>query len=334
MNRTSSRSEGELSMSTQSVESPPASDVEPAIVASPQLGPAEVEYFQRNGFIRVRNLFTDHAVDGIRELAGQQMEQQRGGPTGPMSGVAYRLHRTPHMQRILHDPTFQSVLGRLTNTSVVPTESQAFELSDGNSGIPWHYGYISFGYIRARDLGFTLWIPLSPIDAENDGGGMAYVPEYLVSARHAFDIGSLLAPDLDAGADHEDLIGAIGQVQDAMEPLLERYKIEDSFDVGDAFLFNKFVWHRSSPLRTRDPNRKPRLGIAMRFVTSDARVDRSRWGAEYKFGGGIGTGHRKPVMAGTEDRFSRVLDVEHDGLIRSSADCPLVFPAPDAISDR
>ncbi len=295
------------------------------IVDQPTIGPAERDYFRRNGFLRIRKLFTTQAVDGIRDLADQQMELQRGGQTGPMSGVAYRLHRQPHMQRILHDTGFQELLTDLVGGHLVPTESQAFELSKGNAGIPWHYGYISFGYIRARDLGYTLWIPLSSIDAENEGGGMAYVPECLVSARHAFDMGSLLAPDLDSGTDTETLIEAMGQVQDAMEPLFERYKVEDSFDVGDAFLFNKYVWHRSSPLRIDDPDRPPRLGIAMRFVEEDARVDRQRWRAEFDFGGGIGTGHRKPVMAGTEDRFTRVADVDHGGLVRSSGDCPLVF---------
>lgn len=296
-----------------------------SVVAEPVVGPAELDYFRRNGFLRIRNLFSPPTVDGIRDLADEQMEAQRGGPTGQMSGVAYRLHRTPHMQRILHDHRFQDLLTGLAGTGLVPTEAQAFELSKGNKGIPWHYGYISFGYVRARDMGYTLWIPLSPIDAELEGGGMAYVPECLVSARHAFDMGSLLAPDLDAGETHDDLITAFGQVQDAIEPLLERYRIEDSFEVGDAFLFNKYVWHRSAPLRNPDPNRPPRLGIAMRFVEEDARVDRRRWRAEFEFGGGIGTGHALPVMSGTEDRFSRVLDVDHDGLIRSSADCPLVY---------
>ena len=309
--------------------SPPAGATDPPspepIVANPVLGPAELDYFRQNGFLRIRNLFSDAAIEGIRLLADQEMTAQRGGPTGPMSGVAYRLHRTAHMQRILRDQRFQDVLTELTGSGLVPTESQAFELSNGDKGIPWHYGYISFGYVRARDLGYTLWIPLSPIDAGSEGGGMAYVPEYLVSARHAFDMGSLLAPDLDAGDDHIDLITAFGQVQDAIEPLFERYKVEDSFEVGDAFLFNKYVWHRSSPLRDPDPDRPPRLGIAMRFVEEDARVDRQRWRAEFDFGGGIGTGHPLPVMSGTEDRFSRVLDVDHGGLIRSSADCPLVY---------
>lgn len=321
-------------MSTQHIDDVAAANGQAGIIADPRLGPEEVDYFRRNGFIRIRNLFTDEAVDGIRRLADDQMEAQRGGPTGPMSGVAYRLHRTDHMQRILHDAAFQRVMATLTTTSVVPTEGQAFELSDGNKGIPWHYGYISFGYIRARDMGYTLWIPLSSIDAERDGGGMAYVPENVISARHAFDMGSLLAPDLDAGDDHGQLIGAMGQVQDAMEPLFERYSIKDDFEVGDAFLFNKYVWHRSDPLRHPDPDRPPRLGIAMRFVEAEARVDRNRWGAEYQFGGGIGTGHAKPVMAGTEDRFSRVLDLEHDDLVRSSADCPLVFPGPDTAPAR
>lgn len=295
-----------------------------ALIADPVIGEAEREYFVKNGFLRIKNLFTPAGVDGIRDVAAGQMEHQRGGQTGPMSGVAYRLHKQPHMQRLLHDEAFRRVMTSLTNSRLVPTEAQAFELSDGDKGIPWHYGYISFGYVRARDEGYTLWIPLSSIDAEKDGGGMAYVPEHLYSARHHFDVGSLLAPDLQAGEEHTDLLTAFGAVQDAIEPLLERHKIEDSFDVGDAFLFSKFVWHRSSPRRSA-PGQAPRLGIAMRFVEDTARVDRNRWRAEYEFGGGIGTGHPLPVMSGTEDRFSRVLDVEHDGLMSSSVDHPIVF---------
>ncbi len=286
------------------------------IVDDPDIGDATIEDFARDGFVRLRRLFTHEAIDGICQLSEEKLAEQAGGYAANLSRVAYRLHETTHMQAILRDPRFGAVLRAVTGTKLIPCEAQAFELASGTSGIPWHYGFVSFGYVRARDLGYTLWIPLSPIDAVGDGGGMAYVPESVISARHGFDMGTLLAPAMNAGNAPTDLLAAFADANAAMQPLFEEHKVEHSFDVGDALLFNKYVWHRSSPYRGEGEKR--RLGIALRFVGADARMDRTRWTAEFNFGGGLGIGTEAPIVAGKEDRFARFVDVDDGDLISSS----------------
>ena len=286
------------------------------IVDSPPIDAEAISSFERDGFLAIRDLFSDAAIEGIRQLAEEKLADQDGGYAASLSRVAYRLHETDHMQAILRDDRFGAVLRSITGKNLVPCEVQAFELASGTSGIPWHYGFVSFGYIRARDMGFTLWIPLSDIDAENEGGGMAYVPESKISARHGFDMGTLLAPAVNAGNDPEELLKGFAQAHEAMQPIFEQEKVEHSFSVGDAFLFNKYVWHRSSPYRGVGERR--RLGIAMRFVEATARMDRVRWTAEFNFGGGLGIGTRAPIVAGKEDRFARFTDVEDGELISSS----------------
>lgn len=286
------------------------------IVADPQLGSAELKSYEHDGFLRIANLFTPGAIEEIRQLAEGKLADQAGGYAASLSRVGYRLHESDFMQAILHDQRFGTVLRTVAGTNLIPCEVQAFELASGTSGIPWHYGFVSYGYVRARDMGYTLWIPLSPIDAEADGGGMAYVPESVISARHGFDIGTLLARAMNAGHEPTELLASYAATHDAMQPIFEQNKVEHSFDIGDAFLFNKYVWHRSSPYRGEAPKR--RLGIAMRFVASDARMDRERWTAEFNFGGGLGIGTRAPIVAGKEDRFARFTDVEDGELISSS----------------
>lgn len=292
------------------------------LVSSAQVGVDDHDNFERNGFVRLRQIFTPEAVQRIRTCAEQKIEEQATGYAADEMRIAYRLHQMPLMQGILSDPELASLLTGLTGCGLAPTESQAFELTKDRGAVPWHFGYISYGYIRARDMAYTLWVPLGDISAES-GGGMAYVPEHIISARHGYDMGTMLAPDLLAGDDPEDLLQAFDATHQAMVPLFEKHKVEDDFEVGDALLFNKNVWHRSSPWLVDDGAR--RLGIAMRFVADTARIDRVRWQAEFQFGGGIATGQRRAVMAGNEDRYTRFADIGDGELVTSSADCQFVL---------
>lgn len=294
-----------------------------ALIATSEIGDQEHADFAANGFVRLRQIFTPDAVARIRECAEHKIEEQADGYDADAMRIAYRLHQMPPMVSILSDPALAQVLTGLTGCGLVPTESQAFELTKDRGSVPWHFGYISYGYVRARDMGFTLWVPLGDIDAETTGGGMAYVPEHIISARHGYDVGSMLAPEILSGDDPTDLLEAFDASHRAMVPFFEKHKVEDSFQVGDALLFNKYVWHRSAPWLVDTGAR--RLGIAMRFVADTARIDRVRWQAEYTFGGGISTGQRRAVMAGNEDRYSRFADIGDGELVTSSADCSFVL---------
>src|SRR6218665_3698584 len=66
------------------------------------------------------------------------------------------------------------------------TEAQGFELSKSRTGFPWHHDSLSFRYIRPQDSAYSIWIPLDKVDVERGGGGMAYVPENILSAKANF----------------------------------------------------------------------------------------------------------------------------------------------------
>lgn len=293
------------------------------LVSTTQVGEGEREQFQRDGFVRLRQIFSPTTVAALREVAKEKLREQAAAYGPEAMRIGYRLHDTPTIQTILRNDGMARLLTGLTGSRLIPTETQAFELTADRGSVPWHFGYISYGYIRARDMAHTLWIPLTDIDATTNGGGMAYVPEHVISARHGYDLGTTLAPRILEGDPPTELLEALDAAHEAMKPIFEEHKVEDSFDVGDALLFNKNVWHRSSPWRGEGAPR--RVGVAMRFVVESARVDRVRWTAEYNFGGGIGTGQSRPVMAGNEDRFSRFADIEDGELISTSEACTFIL---------
>ncbi len=282
----------------------------------------EKAQYDRNGFLPVRNIFTPEAVEGIRNVAERLIQQDKMNTDGTLSRVAFRLHEDPTMQEIIRSQEFADVFRDLMERRMIFTEAQAFELSKGGTGLPWHFGYISFGYIRPEDMACTLWVPLSPVNAKKTGGGMAYVPESIYSARRDYDLGSMLADHMNKGDDIEELLGGFKQAHEAMEPIFEENAVEDDFNVGDAFLFNKNVWHRSSRFQQKNATR--RIGVAFRFIDLNSHLDKERWKAEFEFGGGISTGIKKYVYAAQEDRFSRFTDVEHGGAIRFSKDVKTV----------
>ena len=278
--------------------------------------PEELGNYNRDGFLRIKKIFSDDAVNGIRDVAERLIEQDKLNTDGTLSRVAFRLHEDPHMQNIINHQEFADVFRDLIGDRLIFTEAQAFELSKGGTGLPWHFGYISFGYIRTEDMGYTLWVPLSPVVADKTGGGMAYVSTSKYSADRDFNMGSLLAKRMNAGEDMSELLDGFKQAHTAMEPILEENCVEDDFDVGDAFLFNKHVWHRSSRFLAENATR--RLGVAFRFIDLDSHLDMERWKAEFAFGGGLSTGHKKYVYSAKEDRFSRFTDIKDGEPIRFS----------------
>ncbi len=56
---------------------------------------------------------------------------------------------------------------QLTDGEVVFMQGIGFELKPNQKGFPWHNDIYSFCYIMPEDLGYTLWIPLYPINTNN-----------------------------------------------------------------------------------------------------------------------------------------------------------------------
>lgn len=285
----------------------------------------QIASFREKGFIKLRNLLTEPCMAALREEALKYVAsaQDRGDTYGDtFNRLTYSLGETEVFKAVYASREFRKVLGTLTGTRLIMTEAQGFELNSERDGFPWHYGSISFRFIRPQDLGYSIWIPLDPIDPTAQGGGMAYVSEQLFSARGNFQMSSLLSSKLVAGESISEISAALFKVFDKssvlMTELFERHKEEDHFEVGDAFLFNKFVWHRSSPLK--QGRMKTRLAVNMRFIDWRSRLDKVMFEGESETGGGVGMGAHWGRQTQTT-YGSQFTDIEHGDEIRDSRYC-------------
>lgn len=159
-----------------------------------------------------------------------------------------------------------------------------FELEKNISkGFPWHVGVQSFGYQAAEEFGCTVWVPLHLIDTKGQRGGMAYVPENVISGKFIYQqielaIISTLEAKERSGIktsldDYSSMRSGILN-SPTMLAILEQHQFEDDFKPGDVFVFNKYVVHRSIKLG-EGPLLK-RAAFVMRFVDINSHYDLQR----------------------------------------------------------
>ncbi|WP_424095277.1 hypothetical protein [Moorena producens] len=229
--------------------------------------------FSENGFIKLKKLFTSEATAQLRKLTSNsnQMKNPPRFYSGEVSKIGYDVE-----ERVTHDiyssRNFQYVMKQLAHNGLTFMQGIAFEIKANQKGFPWHHDIYSFCYIRPEDLGYTLWIPLDPINTKEQHGGMAYVSRQVYSAREYFNFIYQLVQQnkFEELLKTEDLNNYDFQFADHMETfLLENNQLEDDFEVGDALLLDKFVWHKSCALKAGPlPSR---MAYVMRFVDSQSR---------------------------------------------------------------
>lgn len=140
-----------------------------------------------------------------------------------------------------------------------------------------------FGYQFAEEFGCTLWAPLHPVDASGQRGGMAYVPQHVVSGEFVFEqiepaVVSTLKAKEQAGV--RTNVGEYFAMRSGilnsptMAEILENHQVEDDFEPGDVLLFNKTVVHRSIMLGEGELAR--RAAYVMRFVDAGSHYDLKR----------------------------------------------------------
>ncbi len=245
--------------------------------------PVQRASFAREGFVQLQSFLTRDFVGYVRAKITDQMttmsEEQRG-----FSRMGYDLFREdPVVTQLIGDPSFADALTQLTQHSLFFAQAVGFELEKNkHHGFPWHIGTQSFGYQRAQDYGCSIWIPLDPIVGAEQGGGMSYVPEDLLSGQFMYD---QVDPAIDLGL---AAMAAQGELtfeefielrhgilnSPAMTTLLGMLCRSDDFAPGDALLFNKRVIHCSNPLE--EGPMPSRCAFVMRFVEIDSRYDARR----------------------------------------------------------
>ena len=247
--------------------------------------PTDIDSFKLNGFLLLKGLFTKELIDYFSGIINDELQEPTDKYQTGFNRVRYDIFdQDSNIYEVLADSTFKKVLSALCERDMIFTQALAFELKkSSSSGFPWHIGTQSFGFQRAEDFGCTIWIPLVPIDAKGQRGGMAYVPTNKVSGDFMYkcvdpSTFNLIQEKIDR---NEDLyIEEFMQLRDgplndpAMKKMLDYFTVEDSFELGDALIFDKNVIHRS--VKLSDGKLDSRPALAIRFTDAEARYDKKR----------------------------------------------------------
>ncbi len=242
------------------------------------LSQEEKQFFAKNGFIKLKQLLTREAIDGLRKLISKSnaMKTPPKFYSGEMSKMGYDVEEAI-TRDIYSSANFKDVLNQLTNNrGAAFIQGIGFELEPNQKGFNWHHDVLSLCYVMPEDLAYTMWIPLDPINTKEQHGGLAYASHKVCSARQYFDLVYQLVQqeNISEFSKTEEFKNWDFQYASPVETfLLDNNKVEDDFEVGDALLLDKFVWHKSCPLREGAlPSRK---AYVMRFVDCQARYSKT-----------------------------------------------------------
>lgn len=244
----------------------------------------DVSFFRTHGFLVLRSFFSDETIRHMQEIASGNVEAPKNNYGSGFSKLKYDVgNDDPFLLEMMQDAHFADTMLKLTGQDLFFTQGLGFELEkQKSSGFPWHVGTQSFGFQRRNDPGYTIWTPLCEIDPEKQRGGMAYVSKDVLSGEFVYQhinmLPSFIKSRMEQGENFafehfsELKNGLLNSPE--MDALLEHFAIEDRFQIGDAFIFDKFVMHRS--VRLEDGPIPSRLAYALRFSGTNARYDKTR----------------------------------------------------------
>lgn len=229
--------------------------------------------FAHEGYVHLPGLLDADQLASMAELHERIVVE----PTAAFYGGFDRLdYDSANEDRALLDllasPALRSRLAAPLGQPFVFTQAIALELTAARTGFPWHFGAQSFNYIFPEDAAATLWIPLDPIDPAGQDGGMVWVPRHIWSAAEHYKLFQSLIALPRPVSKHIDLpsqYSVAPGVGPADERFLEHFKMSLRFEPGDALLFHKDLWHRSTALREGPLTR--RRAFSLRFVDHRAR---------------------------------------------------------------
>lgn len=254
----------------------------------------------KNGFVKLENLFNTQSLQDLKHYIQNNEEykaythannqdnianQPNTTKSIKISTIHYRNEGTMLMDwldKLHEDPQFSEIMSTLTQRELFRTNDHVIEIAcNTHPGLNWHVGYYSFSYIPIEDFACTLWIPLDPI-TEKQRGGMQYIETHKLDGGFVYPFASWHFDKLseveigDAYVEEtvsdKQMVNAITGMIDHSVP--KEVIKEDTFNVGDAFLFNKNVLHKTSPFL--EGELKTRMALVIRFVDSNARFDKER----------------------------------------------------------
>lgn len=244
----------------------------------------DVQNFREHGFLKLKKVFSDELVDHMKKLSTSEIAPPSDNYGSGFSKLKYDVgNDDPTILGLMGDPTFSAAMAKLTEQQLFFTQGLGFELEKNKStGFPWHVGTQSFGFQRRQDAGYTIWTPLCDIVADGQRGGMKYVSKQLLSGEFVYQHINLLPEymksEAESGRDltYDDFSVLKNSLINSpqMKSLLDHCAVEDSFEPGDALIFDKYVMHRSVQLG--EGPIPSRLAYALRFSSIDAQYDKGR----------------------------------------------------------
>jgi hypothetical protein len=253
-----------------------------ALIGSFDLTDGHVDQMQREGVIFLEQFFTPKALRMLEAAASTLTVPPDEERRRSFKRLAYGDGPPSQIVRDLcQSDTFVQSLSRLIGPHQVVTNLLSFELTPDKKGEEWHFGRRSFCFIGPDVPAYTLWIPLTPVKERAQGGGLVWVPQSVWSAHGRIQQWTLFYQMLAEGKNNITFARAqrkqFGVDGDPWAgpfdlALLEANKIEQDFNPGDALLFSRNVWHRTSQLRS--PTLPGRHAIVIRFADGRAFLDK------------------------------------------------------------
>jgi len=238
------------------------------------LSTQEKQSFLDHGFIKLKNLLTPAAMDQLKKLTSKKTKSSPKLYSGDFDKMGYDVQESI-TKNIYSSSNFQETIKQLAPKGVAFIQGIGFELKTHQKGFAWHHDLLSLCYVMPQDLAYTLWIPLDPIKTKKQHGGLAYVSRKIHSARGYFDMVYQLVQQegIAEFAKTEAFKNWDFQYASEVEEfILDKNQVADDFEVGDALLLDKFVWHKSCPLQQGElPSRK---AYVMRFIDRKARFSK------------------------------------------------------------
>ena len=242
---------------------------------------------QRDGFVKLEGFLNPTVVEMLRDRTEREMTGvARNSATSTnlsRTQLDFRSDRND-VYELMARPYFRQALTELAEHDLFLTFENSFEIEKNvHEGLPWHVDVQSFGYHFAEEYACTVWAPLQPVDTQGQRGGMAYVPQHVISGEFCFEqleralVSTLRAKEA-AGirTSPKEYYGMRFGIFNTppLDTILETHQVEDDFQPGDVLVFNKWVVHRSIMLKEGE---LPRCAAyVMRFVDADARYDLQR----------------------------------------------------------
>ncbi len=250
-----------------------------------QATPDQIERFRRDGFVKLDGFFNAEVVNTLLDRVEVEMSRAPDNFKSEFSRLKYDFEaEKSDIYDLLARAYFRQALTTLVERDLFLTFELCFELEKNVSkGFPWHVGVQSFGYQRAEEFGCTIWAPLHRVDPTGQRGGMAYVPDSVISGKFIYE---QIEPAIVSTLEGKERAGLKTSMEDyfalrsgilnspTMLEILEQHQVEDDFEPGDILLFNKYVVHRSVMLG--EGALPKRAAFVMRFVDANSRYDLQR----------------------------------------------------------